>query len=48
MRVKRLTGGPFNIRPAEWSRKELNSALAEIVGKYETKVVAIHFLNHNI
>ena len=34
MRVKRLTGGPFNIRPAEWSRKELNSALAGIIGAY--------------
>jgi len=30
MRVKRLTGGPFNIRPAEWSRIELNAALDEI------------------
>lgn len=27
MRVKRVTGGPFNIRPAEWSRAELNAAL---------------------
>lgn len=33
MRVKRLTGGPFNIRPAEWSRAELNSALKEIIDK---------------
>ena len=31
MRVKRLTGGPFNIRPAEWSRIELNSALGKII-----------------
>jgi hypothetical protein len=31
MRVKRLTGGPFNIRPAEWSRIELQSALDEII-----------------
>jgi hypothetical protein len=29
-RVKRLTEGPFNIRPAEWSRIELYSALREI------------------
>lgn len=33
MRVKRQTGGPFNVRPAEWSRAELNSALAEVIGK---------------
>ena len=33
MRVKRVTGGPFNIRPAEWSREELRSALKEIIGK---------------
>lgn len=32
MRVKRLTGGPFNVRPAEWSRAELNSALTEVIG----------------
>jgi len=32
MRVKRFTGGPFNIRPAEWSRIELKSALSEIIG----------------
>jgi len=32
MHVKRLTGGPFNIRPAEWSRAELNSALSEVIG----------------
>ena len=33
MRVKRSTGGPFNIRPAEWCRAELNAALHEIIGK---------------
>ncbi len=32
MRVKQLTGGPFNIRPAEWSRIELNIALEKIIG----------------
>jgi hypothetical protein len=32
MRVKRSTGGPFNIRPAEWSRVELSKALNEIIG----------------
>ena len=32
MRVKRLNGGPFNVRPAEWSRAELNSALTEVIG----------------
>ncbi len=31
MRVKRITGGPFNIRPAEWSRVELREALKEII-----------------
>ncbi len=31
MRVKRTTGGPFNIRPAEWSRLELNAALHDII-----------------
>jgi len=31
MRVKRITGGPFNIRPAEWSRVELSEALKEII-----------------
>ncbi|MES9830820.1 MAG: hypothetical protein ABW139_01120 [Candidatus Thiodiazotropha sp. DIVDIV] len=31
MRVRRTTGGPFNIRPAEWSRAELSSALANII-----------------
>ena len=30
MRINRVTGGAFNIRPAEWSGKELNSALSEI------------------
>jgi hypothetical protein len=33
MRIKRITGGPFNIRPAEWSRFELNSALKEVIDK---------------
>lgn len=33
MRVKRSTGGPFNIRPAEWSGNELRAALHEIIGK---------------
>jgi len=33
MRVRRTTGGPFNIRPAEWSRAELNAALHDIMGK---------------
>jgi len=32
MRVKRFTRGPFNIRPAEWARIELNAALEEIIG----------------
>jgi hypothetical protein len=32
MRVRRSTGGPFNIRPAEWSRKELRAALQSIIG----------------
>jgi len=32
MRVKRVTGGPFNVRPAEWSRVELNSGLNEAIG----------------
>jgi len=35
MRVKRFTGGPFNIRPAEWARMELNAALEDIVGNTE-------------
>ena len=33
MRVKRSTGGPFNIRPAEWSRDEFRAALHGIIGK---------------
>lgn len=33
MRVQRSTGGPFNIRPAEWSRNELKAALQDIIGK---------------
>jgi hypothetical protein len=33
LRVRRSTGGPFNIRPAEWSRDELREALREIIGK---------------
>jgi hypothetical protein len=32
MRVKRFSGGPFNIRPAEWARIELNTALDAIIG----------------
>lgn len=32
MRVKRFTGGPFNIRPAERARTELNAALKKIIG----------------
>jgi len=35
MRVKRFTGGPFNIRPAEWARMELNAALEDIIGNME-------------
>jgi hypothetical protein len=31
MRVIRITGGPFNIRPAEWSRDELQAALHNII-----------------
>ena len=31
MRVRRSTGGPFNIRPAEWSRDELKAALSDII-----------------
>jgi hypothetical protein len=31
MRVKRSTGGPFNIRPAKWSGEELNAALHDII-----------------
>jgi hypothetical protein len=33
MRVRRSTGGPFNIRPAEWSSDELKAALHDIIGK---------------
>jgi len=33
MRVKRFRGGPFNIRPAEWARVELNAALDSIIEK---------------
>ena len=33
MRVKRITGGPFNIRPAKWSGTELNAALRSILKK---------------
>jgi hypothetical protein len=33
MRVRRSTGGPFNIRPAEWSRNEFKAALQGIIGK---------------
>jgi hypothetical protein len=33
MRINRVTGGAFNIRPAKWSGIELNSALSEITGK---------------
>ena len=32
MRVRRTTGGPFNIRPAEWARAELRAALRDIIG----------------
>ena len=32
MRVKRFTGGPFNIRPAERARAELSGALKKIIG----------------
>ncbi len=35
MRVKRFRGGPFNIRPAEWARKELSAALNDIVKNSE-------------
>ena len=31
MRIKRVTGGLFNIRPAEWSKDELYAALLNIV-----------------
>jgi len=32
MRVKRSTGGPFHLRPAEWARLELYAALKNILG----------------
>ena len=32
VRIKRVTGGPFNVRPAEWSKIELNAALLDIIG----------------
>jgi hypothetical protein len=31
MRIKRETGGVFNIRPAEWSRDELYAALRSVI-----------------
>jgi hypothetical protein len=31
MRVRRSTGGPFNIRPAKWSGDELKAALSDII-----------------
>lgn len=31
MRVRRNTGGPFNIRPADWSGDELKAALHDII-----------------
>lgn len=31
MRIKRETGGPFNIRPAEWSKEELYAALRSVI-----------------
>jgi hypothetical protein len=37
MRVRRSTGGPFNIRPAEWSRDEFKAALQGIIGKDKTE-----------
>lgn len=33
MRVARSTGGPFNIRPAEWARDELRVAMHDIIWK---------------
>ena len=33
MRVRRSTGGPFNIRPAEWARDGLKVALHNIIWK---------------
>jgi hypothetical protein len=37
MRVIRSTGGPFNIRPAEWARDELKAALHDIIWKKLSK-----------
>ena len=37
MRVIRSTGGPFNIRPAEWARDELKAALHNIIWKELSK-----------
>ena len=37
MRVLRSTGGPFNIRPAEWARDELKAALHSIIWKELSK-----------
>jgi hypothetical protein len=37
MRVLRSTGGPFNIRPAEWARDELRAALHDIIWKELSK-----------
>ena len=37
MRVLRSTGGPFNIRPAEWARDELKAALHNIIWKELSK-----------
>ncbi len=31
MRIKRVTGGLFNIRPAEWAKDELYAALLSII-----------------
>jgi hypothetical protein len=31
MRIKQVTGGPFNVRPAEWSRAEISSALDKLI-----------------
>jgi len=33
MRIKRVTGGAFNIRPAEWSGAELYGGLVDIMGE---------------
>lgn len=37
MRVRRTTGGPFNVRPAQWSGDELRAALQGIIGKETIK-----------